>query len=205
MSAREGNSSARPRIIGPIRSVALPPWTQTDPALAHSRGDAQHIVSATSHPLQYLVYPLEVGSVAFAPHKLFDMTFPYIVAIPLLKDVRSQAPQAICELKSQSVSRTLILNREKPPFDNPNLRRALALTLDRKAFIDILTEGSDVTSQSNGLSERPSCPRCPSTCRLPRPTASTATRSGRNLHRPGPLPRRVHPVRRVPSTEPARP
>jgi hypothetical protein len=37
--------------------------------------------------------------------------------------------------------RTLILNREKPPFDNPNLRRALALTLDRKAFIDILTEG----------------------------------------------------------------
>src|SRR6202022_2877628 len=65
--------------------------------------------------------------------------------------------------------------------------------------------GSDVTSQSNGLSERPSCPRCPSTCRLPHPTASTATRSGRNLHRPGPLPRRVHPVRRVPSTEPARP
>ena len=62
--------------------------------------------------------------------------------------------------------------------------------------------GSDVTSQSNGLSERPSCPRCPSTCRLPHPTASTATRSGRNLHRPGPLPRRVHPVRRVPSTVP---
>src|ERR1700720_2161693 len=65
--------------------------------------------------------------------------------------------------------------------------------------------GSDVTSQSNGLSERPSCPRCPSTCRLPHPTASTATRSCRNLHRPGPLPRRGHPVRRVPSPEPARP
>src|SRR5205823_1916231 len=32
-------------------------------------------------------------------------------------------------------------NREKPPFDNPELRRAMALTLDRKSFIDILTEG----------------------------------------------------------------
>src|SRR2546430_15958613 len=27
------------------------------------------------------------------------------------------------------------------PFDNPDLRRALALSLDRKAFIDILSEG----------------------------------------------------------------
>jgi peptide/nickel transport system substrate-binding protein len=35
----------------------------------------------------------------------------------------------------------LIINRESPPFDNPKIRRALALTLDRKAFIDILSEG----------------------------------------------------------------
>ena len=28
-----------------------------------------------------------------------------------------------------------------PPFDNPDLRRALMLSLDRKAFIDILSEG----------------------------------------------------------------
>src|SRR5262249_170997 len=37
--------------------------------------------------------------------------------------------------------RNLILNRDKPPFDNPDLRRAVALTLDRKAFIDILMQG----------------------------------------------------------------
>ncbi len=28
-----------------------------------------------------------------------------------------------------------------PPFDSPDLRRAMALSLDRKAFIDILSEG----------------------------------------------------------------
>jgi len=33
------------------------------------------------------------------------------------------------------------VNREKPPFDNGDLRRAMTLSLDRKAFIDILSEG----------------------------------------------------------------
>src|SRR2546421_8702238 len=28
-----------------------------------------------------------------------------------------------------------------PPFDNPDLRHALTLSLDRKAFIDVLAEG----------------------------------------------------------------
>jgi peptide/nickel transport system substrate-binding protein len=59
----------------------------------------------------------------------------------LLEDVKSQAPQAVCEMTSTNVSRNLILNPGKPPFDNPDLRRAVALSLDRKAFIDIITQG----------------------------------------------------------------
>jgi peptide/nickel transport system substrate-binding protein len=35
----------------------------------------------------------------------------------------------------------LIVNRDKPPFDNPELRQAMALSIDRKAFLDILGEG----------------------------------------------------------------
>ena len=63
------------------------------------------------------------------------------VTIPQLKDVRSQAPGAICELFTGNVPRNLIVNRDAPPFDNPDLRRAMSLALDRKAFVDILTEG----------------------------------------------------------------
>jgi len=63
------------------------------------------------------------------------------VTIPVLKDVKKQAPQAICEEVTANVSRNLIVNRDAPPFDNPDLRRAMSLSLDRKAFIDILTEG----------------------------------------------------------------
>src|SRR4030095_5653008 len=35
----------------------------------------------------------------------------------------------------------LIVNREKPPFDNAELRRAMSLALDRQSFIDIITDG----------------------------------------------------------------
>jgi peptide/nickel transport system substrate-binding protein len=70
-----------------------------------------------------------------------DMIHPYTLTVPLLKDIKSQAPQAICELAPQNISWDLLVNRNKPPFGNPDLRRAMALSLDRKAFVDILAEG----------------------------------------------------------------
>jgi peptide/nickel transport system substrate-binding protein len=71
----------------------------------------------------------------------FDMTFNNDVTIPLLKDVQSQAPKAICQLTAQYVTRNLIVNRESAPFNEPEIRKAMALAIDRKAFIKILTEG----------------------------------------------------------------
>ncbi len=71
----------------------------------------------------------------------FDMTFSQDITIPLLKDMKSQAPNAICDITPQYVHRNLMVNRESAPFNDPKLRRALALAIDRKTFIDILTEG----------------------------------------------------------------
>ena len=66
---------------------------------------------------------------------------PLGVSIPTLKDFKEQAPQAICEVNAANVPRTMLINLHKPPFDNPELRRAMVLSLDRKAFVDILNEG----------------------------------------------------------------
>src|SRR5262249_37916344 len=52
------------------------------------------------------------------------------VTVPLLKDVKSQAPDAICEVAPTNVPRTLLVTPAAPPFDNPELRRAMALSLD---------------------------------------------------------------------------
>jgi peptide/nickel transport system substrate-binding protein len=71
----------------------------------------------------------------------FDMTFPTEVSIPLLKDVKAQAPNAVCVVAPNNVSTNIIVNSSDPPFNNPDIRHALALALDRKAFISILFEG----------------------------------------------------------------
>ncbi len=71
----------------------------------------------------------------------FDLTFVADVSVPLLKTIKKDAPNAQCALRSTGVSTNMIVNRDKPPFDDPRLRRAMALTLDRKSFIDILEEG----------------------------------------------------------------
>jgi peptide/nickel transport system substrate-binding protein len=73
----------------------------------------------------------------------FDMTFPSDVTVPLLKNIKADAPKAQCTMRESGVSVNLIVNREAAPFDNPKIRRALALTLDRQSFIDILSEGEN--------------------------------------------------------------
>src|SRR4051812_40550032 len=71
----------------------------------------------------------------------FDMTFPFELTLPRMQDISSQVPQAICQLMPVPVNRHLLVNREKPPFNNPDLRRAMALAIDRQAFVDTLAQG----------------------------------------------------------------
>ena len=95
--------------------------------------------------IEYTIIPNRSTAIlAFIAGK-FDVTFPTEVTISLLKDIKAQAPKAICELEPTNVSTNLIVNREKPPFDNADIRRAMALAIDRKQFVDILSEGkSDI-------------------------------------------------------------
>jgi peptide/nickel transport system substrate-binding protein len=54
----------------------------------------------------------------------FDITFGGL-SVPLTSDVKSQAPEAFCELNPTNVSRNLVINRDVAPFDQPELRRAM--------------------------------------------------------------------------------
>jgi peptide/nickel transport system substrate-binding protein len=71
----------------------------------------------------------------------FDMTRTADITVPLLGDVKAKAPQAICELQPTNVTTHMLVNRDTPPFDNADLRRAMMLAIDRQAFIDILGHG----------------------------------------------------------------
>jgi hypothetical protein len=60
-----------------------------------------------------IIKNLSTANLAFIAGK-FDMTFPYALSVPLLKDVNSRMPQAICELTPTAVNRNLIINRDLP-------------------------------------------------------------------------------------------
>jgi peptide/nickel transport system substrate-binding protein len=86
-----------------------------------------------------IIRNMSTAVLAFVSGK-FDVTFGGLT-VPLTRDITNQSPQAICELNPTNVSRNLIINPDATPFDNPDLRRAMALSLDLKAFVDIITEG----------------------------------------------------------------
>ncbi len=72
----------------------------------------------------------------------FDVTFPYLSRSPLFKDVQNQVPDAACELHTDQLQHQSDINRGcaalrqagHPPRDGAGL--------DRKAFIQILAEGT---------------------------------------------------------------
>jgi peptide/nickel transport system substrate-binding protein len=72
----------------------------------------------------------------------FDITFPSDVSVPLMKDMKALAPNAICETITTGTLVNLMVNRVNPPFDNPEIRKAMSLAVDRKAFNSILMEGT---------------------------------------------------------------
>jgi len=71
----------------------------------------------------------------------FDLTFTADITVPLMKDVLNQNPKAQCCLVPTNVPVNILVNRDRAPFDNPQLRKAMSLALDRQAFIDIITGG----------------------------------------------------------------
>lgn len=72
----------------------------------------------------------------------YDMTFPNDVSMTQLRDVRRQSTRVTCEATAMNSNTNIMLNRDAPPFDNPDIRRALVLALDRRGFMEALTEGS---------------------------------------------------------------
>jgi peptide/nickel transport system substrate-binding protein len=90
--------------------------------------------------VEYTIIPNRSTAILAFVAGNFDMIFPYELTVPLVGDVKSQVPSAICDISPMNVAANILMN-PVPPFDNLDVRRAVAMTLDRKSFIDILTQG----------------------------------------------------------------
>ena len=72
-----------------------------------------------------------------------DVTWPSDVTVPLLNQIKAKSPKAVCDLHPSNVSTNLIVNSDKPPFNDPKVRKAMDMAIDRDAFIKILSEGKN--------------------------------------------------------------
>ena len=82
------------------------------------------------------------SSLAFVAGK-FDLTFTAQIAAPALKDLMLQAPWAVCEMLPTNTQANLLVNRDKPPFDDPRIRKAMVLSIDRDSFTHIIGQGTN--------------------------------------------------------------
>ena len=91
-----------------------------------------------------------------------------------------------------NVAANLLMN-PVPPFDNLEVRRAVAMTIDRKAFVDILTAGpgrrrrrhAAAAGGTLGPAARPCCGSCRATIPTS-PRAATKARAIMAAHGYGP-------------------
>src|SRR5438105_7843722 len=49
----------------------------------------------------------------------FDLTFPFGITVPLMRNIKEQAPKTICDIAPADQSTNLIVNRNAPPFASP--------------------------------------------------------------------------------------
>ena len=98
--------------------------------------------------IEFSIIPSRATSTLAFTSKKLDMTFTGEITKPVMDDIKKQDPQAICEMAPTFTFSNLLVNRDKPPFDKAEIRTAMAYSIDRKAFVDILSQG---TSKVGGI------------------------------------------------------
>ena len=99
--------------------------------------------------IEFSIIPSRATSVMAFMAGRFDLTFTAEISQTVMKDIKAQMPNAICEMLPTNTQANLLVNRDKPPFDNAQIRKAMVLAIDRSAFTEII--GRDTNRQGGTM------------------------------------------------------
>src|SRR5262249_23661778 len=75
--------------------------------------------------------------------------FPGEGNVAMRDQLKTAAPAVVFKEVAQSVSDNILLNHKKAPFDNPKLRLAVNLALDRAEMIAVVHKGAALPGGAN--------------------------------------------------------
>jgi peptide/nickel transport system substrate-binding protein len=73
-----------------------------------------------------------------------DIAFPFDTTKIIAETLKKTNPDMVIVETSQNVNENILINFEKPPFDNPKLRLAINLAMDRRAYIQAVYQGGGI-------------------------------------------------------------
>jgi peptide/nickel transport system substrate-binding protein len=98
--------------------------------------------------LRYLIIGERGTATAALQAGRVDAAFPGQTPKPIAERLKKAVPQLVMTPVNTSVIDHLVINTQKPPFDNAKVRLALSRAIDRRALIDVVYQGGAVLGAS---------------------------------------------------------
>ena len=98
--------------------------------------------------LRYLIIGERGTATAALQAGRVDTAFPGQTPKPIAERLKKAVPQLVMTTVNTSVIDHLVVNTQKPPFDNAKVRLALSRAIDRRALIDGVYQGGAVLGAS---------------------------------------------------------
>ncbi|HEX7926958.1 MAG TPA: ABC transporter substrate-binding protein, partial [bacterium] len=99
--------------------------------------------------INYTVISSRPSRIAAMQANQVDIFFPGEGNRAMKEQVSKAQPSIIFKEVARSVADNILLNHKKPPFDNPKLRRAVNLAMNRAEMIKVVHEGGAVPGAAN--------------------------------------------------------
>ena len=98
--------------------------------------------------IRYVVIVERGTRVAALQANQVDVAYPGETTLNIYEQLKAAVPKMVFTETASNVNENILINTTRPPFDNIKVRRALALAVDRRAYVQAVHRGSAIVGAS---------------------------------------------------------